>query len=97
MEKKKTEFFIETVADMSELAGVLASNAVFAGKKIIRYVNDLWKKIHDAILEVYNNTTFDDLMKQGKAHIPPCVTSVQSKTCQKTRKTKSEDKSGVRF
>ena len=25
MEKKKTEFFIETVADMSELAGVLTS------------------------------------------------------------------------
>ena len=58
---------------------------------------EMWKKIHDAILEVYNNTTFDDLMKQGKAQIPPCVTSVRSKTCQKTRKTKSEDKSGVRF
>ena len=41
MEKKKTEFFIETVADMSELAGVLASAAVVAGKKLIRYVNDL--------------------------------------------------------
>jgi hypothetical protein len=41
MEKKKSEFFLENVAEMSELAGVLASNAVFAGKKIIRYVNDL--------------------------------------------------------
>ena len=41
MEKKKSEYLWETVADMSELAGVLTSKAVVAGKKVIRYVNNL--------------------------------------------------------
>ena len=41
MEKKKSEFFRETVADISEFAGVLAGEAVVAGKKIIRCVNNL--------------------------------------------------------
>ena len=40
VDKKKSEF-LEIVADMSELAGVLTSKAVVAGKKIIRYVNNL--------------------------------------------------------
>ncbi len=42
----------------------------------------MWKKIHDAILDVYNNTTFYDLMKQGKEQTPPWVTSRPSKTGQ---------------
>lgn len=40
MDKKKSEFS-EIVSDMSEFAGVLAGAAVVAGKKLIRYVNDL--------------------------------------------------------
>jgi len=49
---------------------------------------DMWKKIHNAILDVYNNTTFYDLMKQGKEQTPPCVTSGRSKTGQRARKHK---------
>ena len=48
----------------------------------------MWKKIHDAILDVYNNTTFGDLLQQGKEQAPPCVTSGRSKTGQKTGKRK---------
>ena len=48
----------------------------------------MWKKIHDAILEVYNNTTFYDLMQQEKEQTPPCVTSGRSKTGQKAGKRK---------
>jgi len=40
MDKKKSEFS-EIVSDMSEFAGFLACAAVVAGKKLIRYVNDL--------------------------------------------------------
>ena len=49
---------------------------------------DMWKKIHDAILDVYNNTTFGDLLQQGKEQIPPCVTSGQSESRRKARKQK---------
>jgi len=49
---------------------------------------EMWKKIHDAILEVYNNTTFSDLMKQGKERTRPCVKSGRSKTEQKEGKYK---------
>ena len=41
MEKRKSDYFWETVADVSELAGALARDAVVAGKKLIHYVNDL--------------------------------------------------------
>ena len=41
MERKKSGYFWETVADVSELAGALARDAVVAGKKLIHYVNDL--------------------------------------------------------
>ena len=57
----------------------LRSGCIFMG---------MWKKIHDAILDVYNDTTFYDLMKQGKEQTPPCVTSGRSKKGQKTRKHK---------
>ena len=40
MENDKSEFF-EVVADMSQFAGALAGAVVVAGKKIVRYVNDL--------------------------------------------------------
>ena len=40
MENEKSEF-LEVVADMSQFAGALAGAAVVAGKKLIRYVNDL--------------------------------------------------------
>ena len=40
MDRKKSEF-LEVVADMSQFAGALAGAAVVAGKKIIRYANDL--------------------------------------------------------
>ena len=46
----------------------------------------MWKKIHDAILDVYNNTTFYDLMKQAKEPILPCVKIGSSKTGQKSKK-----------
>jgi len=49
---------------------------------------DMWKKIHDAILDVYNNTTFYDLMKEGKTQTPRCAASTISKTGQKARKYK---------
>jgi Rrf2 family cysteine metabolism transcriptional repressor len=48
----------------------------------------MWKKIHDAILDVYNNTTFYDLMKQPKAGTQSCVTSGHPKTRQKAEKQK---------
>ena len=57
----------------------LRSDCIFMG---------MWKKIHDAILDVYNNTTFYDLMKQAKVQTPPCVTRRRSKTGQKPRKHK---------
>ena len=40
MDNKKSEF-LEVVADMSQFAGALAGAAVVAGKKVIRYANDL--------------------------------------------------------
>jgi len=40
MENEKSEF-TEAVSDMSRLAGALAGAALVAGKKIIRYLNDL--------------------------------------------------------
>ena len=40
MEDEKSEF-TEAVSDMSRFAGALAGAAVVAGKKVIRYVNDL--------------------------------------------------------
>ena len=46
------------------------------------------KKIHDAILDVYNNTTFYDLMEEAKVQTPPCVTSGLSKTGRKSGKRK---------
>lgn len=49
---------------------------------------DMWKKIHNAILDVYNNTTFYDLMQQAKVQIPPCITKRHSKKVQKTKNTK---------
>ena len=48
MENEKSEF-LEVVADMSQFAGALAGAAVVAGKKLIRYVNDL--TIVDTILK----------------------------------------------
>jgi len=36
---------------------------------------DMWKKIHDAILDVYNNTTFNDLLQKEKEQALPCVTN----------------------
>jgi len=47
MEDEKTEF-LEVVADMSQFAGALAGAAVVAGRKAIRYLNDL--TIVDTIL-----------------------------------------------
>ena len=58
---------------------------------------EMWKKIHNAILDVYNNTTFYDLLKQGKTQTPPCATHTISKTGQKDRKIQSEDKLRLRF
>jgi len=49
---------------------------------------DMWKKIHNAILDVYNNTTFYDLMKQEKVQITPCAARRTPKTSRKTRKHK---------
>ena len=40
MDNKKSEF-AEAVADMSQFAGALAGAAVIAGKKLVRYINDL--------------------------------------------------------
>ena len=40
MEDEKTEF-TEAVSDMCRFAGALAGTAVVAGKKLIRYINDL--------------------------------------------------------
>ena len=40
MENEKSEF-TEAVSDMSRLAGALAGAALVAGKKLIRYLNDL--------------------------------------------------------
>jgi len=40
MNSKKSEFS-EVVAEMSQFAGALVGSAVIAGKKVIRYVNDL--------------------------------------------------------
>ena len=48
----------------------------------------LWRKIHEAILDLYNNTTFYDSMKQGKEQTPVCVTSGRSKTGRKAEKHK---------
>ena len=48
MENKKSEFS-EIVSDMSQFAGALAGAAVVAGKKVIRYLNDL--TIVDTILK----------------------------------------------
>jgi hypothetical protein len=48
MDNKKSEFS-ETVLDMSRIAGVLAGDTVVAGKKLIRYLNDL--TIVDTILK----------------------------------------------
>ncbi|NQT01672.1 MAG: hypothetical protein HQ580_06600 [Planctomycetes bacterium] len=48
MDNKKSEFS-EIVADMSQFAGALSGAAVVAGKKLIRYVNDL--TIVDTVLE----------------------------------------------
>ena len=48
----------------------------------------MWKKIHDAILDVYNNTTFGDLLQQEKEQTPLCVTSGQSESRKKTKKQK---------
>ena len=48
MENEKSEF-LEAVSDMSQFAGALAGAAVVAGKKLIRYVNDL--TIVDTILK----------------------------------------------
>lgn len=36
---------------------------------------DMWKRIHDAISQVFNSTTFSDLVKQEKELTPPCITS----------------------
>jgi hypothetical protein len=48
MENQKSEFS-EIVSDMPQFAGALAGAAVFAGKRVIRYVNDL--TIVDTILK----------------------------------------------
>ena len=48
MDNKKSEF-LEAVADMSQFAGALAGTAVIAGKKLVRYINDL--TIVDTILK----------------------------------------------
>jgi len=48
IENKKSEFS-EIIADMSQFAGALAGAAVVAGKKLIRYINDL--TIVDTILK----------------------------------------------
>jgi len=48
MDNKKSEFS-ETVSDMSRIAGALAGATVVAGKKLIRYLNDL--TIVDTILK----------------------------------------------
>jgi hypothetical protein len=40
MGRKKSDF-LEVLAEMSEYAGILFGTAVIAGKKAIRYVNDL--------------------------------------------------------
>ena len=40
MEDEKSEF-TEAVSDMSQFAGALAGAAVIAGKKLVRYINDL--------------------------------------------------------
>ncbi|MFC1675482.1 RrF2 family transcriptional regulator [Planctomycetota bacterium] len=34
---------------------------------------DMWKKIHDAILDVYNNTTFNDLVQKEKEQGLHCI------------------------
>jgi Rrf2 family protein len=49
---------------------------------------DMWKRIHDAILDVYNNTTFSDLMKNSKEQNPPCVTRGRSEAGQKAGRHK---------
>jgi len=33
----------------------------------------MWEKIHDAISNVYNSTTFSDLVKQENEQAPPCI------------------------
>jgi len=48
MENKNSEFS-EIVADMSQFAGALVGTAVIAGKKVMRYLNDL--TIVDTILK----------------------------------------------
>ena len=48
MDSKKSEF-LEAVAEMSQFAGALVGAAVVAGKKVIRYLNDL--AIVDTILK----------------------------------------------
>lgn len=35
----------------------------------------MWEKIRDAISNVYNSTTFSDLIKQENEQSPPCITS----------------------
>lgn len=36
---------------------------------------DMWEKIRDAISNVYNSTTFSDLIKQENEQTTPCITS----------------------
>ena len=57
----------------------LRSGCIFMG---------MWKKIHDAILDVYNNTTFGDLLQQGKEQTPQCVVNEQPVSRKKTKKHK---------
>ncbi len=40
MGSKKSDF-LEVLAEMSQYAGILVGTAVIAGKKVIRYANDL--------------------------------------------------------
>lgn len=35
----------------------------------------MWEKIRDAISNVYDSTTFSDLVKQENEQAPPCITS----------------------
>ena len=49
MMKNKNLEFSEIIGDMSEFAGSLVGETVVAGKKLLRYVNDL--TIVDAILK----------------------------------------------
>jgi hypothetical protein len=59
MNSKKSEFS-EVVAEMSQFAGALVGAGVIAGKKVIRYVNDL------TIVETHIKPTTDLAKDKGK-------------------------------